>query len=166
MKSCPCAEHKDGQALPATDGPAAAGTQVWTGTRPAVRLHLWLERGGELYFGMGRAQLLANVQRLGSIKKAAEHMGMSYRAAWGKLQQSERALGVKLLTTPRARSEGVRLTPEARELVAAFQAWFDAVERAAQEAGRRLLPFAPRPFAAAEHSPRPDVSGPASGGKQ
>jgi N-terminal domain of molybdenum-binding protein len=139
-------EHENEQTLPTPEGSAAPGTQVWAGAPPAVRLHLWLERGGELYFGMGRAQLLANVQRLGSIKKAAEHMGMSYRAAWGKLQQSERALGVKLLNSPRARSEGVRLTSEAKELVAAYLAWFDAVERAAQEAGRRLLPLAPRAF--------------------
>jgi molybdate transport system regulatory protein len=115
--------------------------EAMRGEAPTVRLHLWLERGGELYFGMGRAQLLVSVGRLGSIKKAAESMGMSYRAAWGKLQQSERALGVKLVESRGARCSGVRLTPEALALVAAFEAWFAAVERAALEAAQRLLPF-------------------------
>lgn len=84
------------------------------GRPPTVRLHLWLEHGGELCFGMGCAQLLASVERLGSIKKAAEAMGMSNRAARGKLQQSERALGVKLVESRGARCAGVRLTPAAR----------------------------------------------------
>ena len=118
-----------------------------TNRPPMVRLHLWLERGGELYFGMGRAQLLIQVERLGSLKRAAEHMGMSYRAAWGKLQQSERALGVKLLENRGAKCAGVRLTPEAQELVAHFSAWFQSVERAAQAAAEQLLPFPTLPFA-------------------
>lgn len=125
-------------------------------TAPTIRLHLWLEGRGELYFGMGRAQLLLLVQRLGSIKKAAESLGMSYRAAWGKLQQSERALGVKLLENRGARCEGQRLTPEASALVEAYQAWFAAVESAAMEAASRHLPFAVRPFdtpSAGETSP-------------
>lgn len=121
--------------------PTDSSVEGRAGAAPTVRLHLWLEHGGELYFGMGRAQLLASVERLGSIKKAAESMGMSYRAAWGKLQQSERALGVKLVESRGARCAGVRLTPEARALVAAFEAWFAAVEAAALEAAGRLLPF-------------------------
>lgn len=108
---------------------------------PTIRLHLWLESGGELYFGMGRAQLLVLVDRLGSIKKAAESLGMSYRAAWGKLQQSERALGVKLLEQRGAKCEGLRLTPEARAMVDAYQAWFAEVEQAALDAAARHLPF-------------------------
>ncbi len=123
---------------------------------PVIRLHLWLENGGELYFGMGRAQLLLLVERLGSIKRAAEHLGMSYRAAWGKLQQSERALGVKLLENRGARCEGQRLTPEARALVEAYETWFAAVESAALDAATQHLPFAVRPFG----SPSPAGAGP------
>lgn len=122
------------------------GTDEAAPAAPVIRLHLWLEHGEELYFGMGRAQLLMNVERLGSIKRAAEHMGMSYRAAWGKLQQSERALGVKLLENRGAKCEGLRLTDAARALVAAFETWFAAVEKASHEAAKLLLPFAVQPF--------------------
>jgi molybdate transport system regulatory protein len=117
-----------------------------------IRLHLWLENGEELFFGMGRAQLLVLVERLGSVKRAAEHLGMSYRAAWGKLQQSERALGAKLLERRGARCEGLRLTPEARQVVQAYQAWYAAVESAAFDAAARHLPFAAQPFHAG-HTP-------------
>jgi len=129
-------------------------------TPPVIRLHLWLENGGELYFGMGRAQLLIQVERLGSIKRAAEHMGMSYRAAWGKLQQSERALGVKLLENRGAKCEGLRLTPEAKTFVQAFEAWFQAVESAAQTAAAQLLPFPSKPFAPKAETAAPPLQAP------
>lgn len=109
--------------------------------RPTVRLHIWLENQGELFFGIGRAQLLFNIQSYGSIKKAAQNMGMSYRAAWGKIQQSEQALGVKLVEHRGAKREGVRLTREGEELADMFQAWFMAVERCALSQANSIFPF-------------------------
>lgn len=109
--------------------------------RPTVRLHIWLESHGELFFGIGRAQLLFNIQHYGSIKKAAQNMGMSYRAAWGKIQQSEQALGVKLVEQRGAKREGLRLTREGEELADMFQAWFMAVERCALSQAGAIFPF-------------------------
>ena len=109
--------------------------------RPTVRLHIWLESHGELFFGIGRAQLLFNIQHYGSIKKAAQNMGMSYRAAWGKIQQSEQALGVKLVEQRGAKREGLRLTREGEELADMFQAWFMAVERCALSQANSIFPF-------------------------
>lgn len=108
---------------------------------PTVRLHIWLESQGELFFGIGRAQLLFNIQHYGSIKKAAQSMGMSYRAAWGKIQQSEQALGVKLVEQRGAKREGLRLTREGEELADLFQAWFMAVERCALSQANSIFPF-------------------------
>jgi len=113
---------------------------------PTVRLHIWLESRGELFFGIGRAQLLFNIQHYGSIKKAARSMGMSYRAAWGKIQQSEQALGVKLVESRGAKREGVRLTREGEELADMFQAWFTAVERCALSSASSIFPFPVREF--------------------
>ncbi len=112
-----------------------------TTTRPTIRLHIWLESQGELYFGIGRAQLLYNIQSYGSIKKAAQNMGMSYRAAWGKIQQSEQALGVKLVEHRGAKREGVRLTREGEEIADMFLAWFTAVERCALSSADSIFPF-------------------------
>jgi len=124
---------------------AATGT-VAPPHHPTIRLHIWLEQQGELFFGVGRAQLLYNIQRHGSIKKAAESMGMSYRAAWGKIQQSERALGVKLLEHRGTKREGVLLTPEGQDLADKFLAWFAVVESSALESAAMIFPFQVSPF--------------------
>ncbi len=113
---------------------------------PRVRLRLWLETGEELYFGLGRAQLLLAVDRLGSLRQAAASLGMSYRAAWGKLQQSEQALGFKLLESRGSRHEGVELTPEGRDMVRRFRQWFEAVEAEARDLAERIFPFQVRGF--------------------
>jgi len=116
-------------------------SQTEAAHHPTIRLHIWLEQQGELFFGVGRAQLLYNIQRHGSIKKAAESMGMSYRAAWGKIQQSERALGVKLLEHPGAKREGVRLTAQGQELADKFLTWFTSVENSALKSAAVIFPF-------------------------
>lgn len=113
---------------------------------PRVRLRLWLESGEELYFGLGRAQLLLAVDRLGSLRQAAASLGMSYRAAWGKLQQSERALGLKLVENRGSRHDGMELTPEGRALAGLFQQWFEAVEAEARDLAERIFPFRARCF--------------------
>jgi N-terminal domain of molybdenum-binding protein len=128
-----------------SDGSAARSERnqlkAETAKRPTIRLHIWLESQGEMYFGIGRAQLLFNIQSYGSIKKAAQNMGMSYRAAWGKIQQSEQALGLKLVEQRGARREGVRLTREGEEIADMFLAWFSAVERCALSSADSIFPF-------------------------
>jgi hypothetical protein len=48
---------------------------------PIMRLHLWLETEEGFFFGMGRAQLLAMIAKHGSLRRAAEELCMSCRAA-------------------------------------------------------------------------------------
>ena len=60
------------------------------------RLHLWLETGDGMLLGLGRIQLLELVEELGSLNKAASAMGMSYRAAWGRMKQTETVIGEAL----------------------------------------------------------------------
>jgi molybdate transport system regulatory protein len=88
---------------------------------------LFLEDQGRYILGPGRAALLRSVETLGSLHKAAQHQGMSYRWAWGRLKDTENALKVKLLSqtgTP-LRGNVKSLTPEGRELLA----WFDSIEK-------------------------------------
>lgn len=87
---------------------------------------LFMETDGTYVFGPGRLALLKAVRDLGSLRKAALHLGMSYRWAWGRIKTAEAHLGVPLLASDS--SSGGRsksLTPEAAELIA----WFDATER-------------------------------------
>lgn len=88
---------------------------------------LFLEDRGEFIFGPGRAQLLRSIEELGSLRKAALALGMSYRWAWARLKKTEKALGITIMAR-QAVSGGGRshsLTPEGRELLQ----WYEAVEQ-------------------------------------
>jgi len=106
---------------------------------PTVRMHLWLESGESVYFGMGRVMLLDMIEQHGSLRKAAEALGMSYRAAWGKLRATEDILGLVLVESAGTRRGGCRLTPEGRRIREKFRAWFAAVEKVAVDQARSIF---------------------------
>jgi len=107
--------------------------------KPTVRIHLWLESGGNVYFGMGRAMLLDRIDQHGSLRKAAKSLGMSYRAAWGKLRATEDALGMELVEIVGTKRGGYRLTPLGRKLRDKFMSWFSAVEEMAVDQARHII---------------------------
>jgi len=83
-----------------------------------LRAKVWLEKGGELVFGPGRAALLDAIDRTGSISAAAREMDMSYRKAWSMLKASEERLGQELLQGSRGGKGGggTTLTALGRDL--------------------------------------------------
>ena len=87
-----------------------------------VKFKIWMEQEGSVAFAEGRRMLLEAVDRLGSLNAAAKELGMSYRAAWGKIKATENALGLKLLdvTTGGKGGGGAKLTHDARELVSSY----------------------------------------------
>lgn len=109
---------------------------------PKMRLHLWLETEDGLYFGLGRAMLLAKIHEHGSLRKAAEELGMSYRAAWGKIKKSEEILGVKLIAQGGSKREGCQLSESGRTFMEKYLLWFEEVERDALLKAEKLLPWA------------------------
>ena len=127
---------------------------------PVVRLRLWLETGDGMFFGSGRGMLLEAVERHGSLKRAAEALGMSYRAAWGKMRRTEKVLGVQLIEQAGSRKGGHRLTPAGRILMDKFRLWFEAVELTAVAKARELFPWECRSFQEARRSgPPPQQEG-------
>lgn len=108
---------------------------------PVIRIRLWLETPMGLYFGLGRAQLLKKVDEHGSLKKAAEDLGMSYRAAWGKIKKTEEVLGVQLMEQAGCKRDGYRLTENGRVYMESFLSWFEEVEQTALERARVKLPW-------------------------
>lgn len=116
--------------------------------QPTLRVHLWFEEEVGMLFGLGRVQLLQAVARLGSLNKAAAELGMSYRAAWGRIKRTEEALGRAVVQKIRGR-KGYILTPLGEELVRDFLAWHGEVERFALERARALLPWDITGFSAA-----------------
>lgn len=88
-----------------------------------IKGKLWLEKDGELLFGPGRLELLEGLAQYGSLAEAARQLGMSYRAAWGRLRASETRLGQPLAVRSTLEGQGQKLTltPFAQQLITAFR---------------------------------------------
>ena len=113
---------------------------------PIMRMHLWFETEDGVVFGLGRLLLLQKVEQCGSLKAAAEELGMSYRGAWGKLRKTEELLGRDLVDKGGCRRSGVRLTPYGRDLARLFSYWYREVEQYALCTSAEFLPFHPAAF--------------------
>lgn len=77
---------------------------VLEGVTPGFKM--WLSRSGEGAFGHGKWQLLEAIHREGSLRAAADALGISYRKAWGDLRKAERVLGIAFLERHRGGLEG------------------------------------------------------------
>lgn len=100
-----------------------------------VGLNIWLEIGDETVFCQGRALLLEKIREHGSLRQAAKSLRMSYRAAWGKLKQTQEILGCDLITLTSSRPKSYKLTPKGEEILEKYFLWRKGVERfAASEA--------------------------------
>ncbi|OEU65773.1 MAG: ModE family transcriptional regulator [Desulfovibrio sp. S3730MH75] len=107
---------------------------------PRVRLNLWLETDDGMLFGLGRAQLLEQIEKLGSLNKAAKELGMSYRAAWGRLKNTEEVLGDALVLRTRGR-KGASLTPLGERVLEEYRQWAKEVENFAVMTARKSFPW-------------------------
>ena len=115
---------------------------------------LFLENGDDYVLGPGRIELLRAIQERGSLRKAAEKLGMSYRWAWGRLKNAEKDLQVSLLVRTEEAIGGRPkvLTPEAHAILAWFAETEATVQRALDEASTNkpsflhdVPPAAPKP---------------------
>ena len=87
-----------------------------------VKSKIWIELKDEVVFGLGRIRLFEAIERTGSISKAAAELGMSYRAAWGKVTATEERLQLQLVEREQGnRKMGTRLTPVGKELLARYK---------------------------------------------
>jgi molybdate transport system regulatory protein len=97
------------------------------------KVKVWVVFGDRTKFGDGRARLLELIDELGSIKKAVARFGMSYRTAWGYIQELETASGLRLLQrTPGGGTQGgTRLTPQGRRFLQQYWAFRRGLESVA-----------------------------------
>lgn len=102
------------------------------------RLRLWFETNDGMLLCQGRIRVLELVDALGSLRKAALAMEMSYRAAWGRIKQTEAVLGAPLIVRIGARKH-FSLTPLGRELVVAYKLWREDVESFALDRAQALF---------------------------
>lgn len=85
---------------------------------------LWVETDDDRFMGIGRLELLTQIQEQGSISKAAQQMGMSYKRAWD-LVSSMNAQAARPLVLTQAggkRGGGAEVTPEGQQMIQEFRA--------------------------------------------
>lgn len=95
---------------------------------PEILLRLRL---GDGILGPGKIEILARIERLGSISAVARDMKMSYRQAWMLVETMNRKFRDPLVTTSRGgrRGGGARLTASGREVVSCYRSMLGRVER-------------------------------------
>jgi molybdate transport system regulatory protein len=84
-----------------------------------IKAKFWIENKGEVVLGGGKTAFLLAVDRLGSIQRAADEFGMSYRHAWGAIRRIEKRAGFKIVDTKLGGKEGggARLTQQGKAFV-------------------------------------------------
>jgi len=90
-----------------------------------LRYKVWLSTiAGEGILGKGKWQLLKEIEAEGSLKAAAENLGVSYRKAWNDLKKAEDKLGYNLTEKQRGGKKGGKsvLTDKGRKLIEAYDA--------------------------------------------
>lgn len=86
--------------------------------------HLRITLSDTAYIGPGRADLLEQIDKTGSISAAGKAMGMSYKRAWGLVQALNEGFGQPLVESSRGGAEqgGARLTDAGRSVLEHYRA--------------------------------------------
>jgi molybdate transport system regulatory protein len=102
----------------------------------SLKIKTQLFCGEERAFGPGRADVLAAIEREGSISAAGRALGMSYRYTWLLVDSMNRCFRERLVETASGgtRGGGAGLTEAGRSVLAAYRA-LEAELHAAAEQG-------------------------------
>lgn len=97
---------------------------------PSLSLRINLDPDGRI--GPGKIELLEQIAAFGSISAGARQMKMSYKHAWGLVEDMNRVFGKPVVATSHGgkRGGGAELTPVGLAVVSRFR----AIERAAAAA--------------------------------
>ena len=88
-----------------------------------IGFRIWLQYQEKVFLAPGKAELLEQLDKTGSLKKAAESMGMSYRKAWYSIQQVNANAPKPVVSISRGGAHGgsSHLTDYGRKLVDFFK---------------------------------------------
>jgi molybdate transport system regulatory protein len=80
----------------------------------------WIvDENNNIIIGEGRAKILDNIEKTGSMNQAAKLMKMSYKAVWSKIKATEKHMNACIVHTDR--KEGSRLSKEGKALLAKYK---------------------------------------------
>ena len=93
------------------------------GQTPRLDGRLWIEKGADGFLGRGRVELLAAIAEHGSISGAARAIGLSYKAAWDRVDAMNNLADAPLVVREAGgrRGGGTRLTEEGRRVIEVFR---------------------------------------------
>ncbi len=106
-----------------------------------IKYKIWIEENGKVIFGKGRDEILKSIEEQHSLNAAAKELGMSYRAAWGRLKASEERMDKKLVETS-IKEKSLRVTEKAKAIIERFETLEKDVEKilhAAEQDFKKLL---------------------------
>lgn len=88
-----------------------------------IRARFWVMGKKDGYLGIGRIQLLENIQQYGSINRAAKEMGMSYKKAWKLIEELNQMSTAPLVVKSQGGKAGggTCLTEEGLRMVGKFR---------------------------------------------
>lgn len=111
-------------------------------TRLYVKTKTWMEnQRKELLFGKGKTEILLEIERTGSIAKAAENLEMNYKKAWSHIKLLQQNLDDVLVITQKGNGEnsGTKLTPKATEYITKYKQLQREIEEFANERFKELF---------------------------
>ena len=80
----------------------------------------WIvDEDNNIIIGNGRAEILENIEKTGSINQTAKMMRMSYKAVWSKIKATEKHMKTCLVHTDRR--EGSRLSLAGKDLLTKYK---------------------------------------------
>ncbi|MCK4237394.1 MAG: LysR family transcriptional regulator [Candidatus Krumholzibacteria bacterium] len=105
---------------------------------PRAKLFLF-SPDAEGLFGDGKWRLLKEINRQGSIQKAAKTLGRGYRKAWGDIKRAEHGFGRRLVTKTRGGPSGgsTELTEFGSGLLDAWERYREEVASCVNDAYNR-----------------------------
>ncbi len=117
-------------------------------TRLYIKTKTWMENEKkELLFGKGKTEVLIEIERTGSISKAAENLGMNYKKAWSHIKLLQNNLDDILVETQSGggKNSGTTLTPLALEYIQKYKQLQKDIEEYANQRFKELF-LKPRNF--------------------
>jgi molybdate transport system regulatory protein len=106
-----------------------------------IKAKFWIENKGEVVLGGGKTALLQALGHLGSIQRAADEFGMSYRHAWGVIKKIEQRAGFKIVDTKLGGKDGggAQLTQKGKAFVETTDALFKDLQTIIEKRFRQRL---------------------------
>lgn len=75
-------------------------------TKFTVEGRIWINFGEFSFSGQGKIELIEHIQKLGSLRKAAAEMKMSYRQAWQSINKMNKLSDKPLVILKRGGKDG------------------------------------------------------------